>query len=204
MGFLDSWIAFKGVDSVKLLEHLGMAEGDATGWAVEVAEPFSYCDLPNGWTVIFSNNIEWASDARVRELSGFGFALGCRLNDRVDTMETVVFAVENGEELWRVSAYGEDLTSYGALPSQFAALRESWTTDREAKGEEREIHEIPVELAKSICGFRADDDQPDFTGLKALKGGPSDLARRSGCAFILPLAVAILSAGAYFLPLNRS
>jgi hypothetical protein len=195
MGLLNSWIAVQGVGKDVLREKFGLEEMGEEGFAIEVASPLSYAELPGGWLIV-CGDYEWAGVERVKALSRSGAALGVILNDKVDDLETKAFAAKDGELLWEVSAVDLELTVEGTPPPEFEPLHRKYTSPEATAEDELAIHEIPVELARMLCGFRADEDQPPFTGLRSVAGGPFESPRKSGCLGLL--LVPLLPAALYF------
>jgi len=130
------------------------------------------------WVILFSDDFDWADPERVLELSRFGLALGCQFEDKVE-MASVACAARDGAELWRVSHVNDPwdrLDVSGEPPAALAAIRGEFFRKQEEDGGEKSgvdyVHEIPLELAKSVCGYRADEDESVFMGLKLI-GAPA-------------------------------
>lgn len=177
MGWSSSWVAIQGGVETEILEHLGLVE---TGQEVQPgtrSAPFSWAELPQGWVVVFSEDFEWASSNRVLELSRFGLTVGCQFEDKV-AMTSSICAARDGVELWRVfhdneaSIYRLDVT--GEPPVALAAIRGRLFEEQEKAGGEDAgvdyVHEIPFELAQAVCGYRHDEDESNFTGLRRAGG----------------------------------
>ena len=190
MGWMCSWIAVKGVAKGELLKVLDLAE---TG---EVVEPGGRtaricCGVrPDGWVVLFSEDFDWGDEQRVLDLSRLGPTVGCQFEDKVE-MTSIACGAENGVELWRVAHRNDPiyrLDVSGNLPAEFAEIRARHFREQEEDGGEASstdfIHDVPLELAKSVCGYRADDDQE--TVFVALEGARSFLGSResSGMSFL--------------------
>lgn len=165
-------MAIKAVPLDMLRDTLGLEETAERGGSVAVAKPFSCGTLPNEWTVMFISNFGWASDRRLIELSRFGLAIGCRHINKSGVIETVALAACYGEELWRISAYGNDFAARGTLPELSPAMRQKLMTVDRSESSLEEIHSIPVEVAEVICGFRADVEHQGFVGLRPIPGSP--------------------------------
>ncbi len=101
MSWMNSWIGFKDVARDDIPQALEMESTDIA------TEPYSglagLClnEFPNGWTIVFSQDFEWASGERVRDLSRLGLVLGCQFEDKVE-MTSTACAVDRGVELWWV------------------------------------------------------------------------------------------------------
>jgi hypothetical protein len=180
MGWMCSWVAVKSAAKGDLLEALSLVE---TG---EVVEPGSgavrmSCGVrPDGWVVLFSEDFDWGDRRRVLGLSRFGPTVGCQFEDGVE-MTSIVSGAENGVELWRVAHRNDPkqlLEVSGEPPSELAAIRDRHF--REQDGGDASsfdfIHDVPLELAKSVCGYRADEDEE--TVFVALDRLGAELQRR--------------------------
>ena len=170
MGWMASWVAVKGAPKVAVLEALGLSE---TGEEVLPGARYrgiSCGELPDGWTVVFSEDFDWASRERVLELSRLGQAVGLQFEDKVE-MTAIATGAQGGAELWRVYHDNDKrrLEVSGEPPPEFAAIRDQLMQAQEDDGGEESdtdfLHDIPLETAKAACGYRADDWVPAFIGL---------------------------------------
>jgi len=170
MGLSASWVAIQHCPAAELLAHLRLVE---TGEEMfPESATFSWAEFPNQWVIVFSDDFDWGSPVRVRELSQFGFAVGCQFEDKVE-MTSVLCAARGGNELWRVfhnsvkSVYRLDVT--GEPPSELWGIRDRIFEEQDREGGEKAgvdyVHDIPLELAKAICGYRHDDDETQFKEL---------------------------------------
>jgi hypothetical protein len=164
MGLMASWVAVQGAPKAELLAALKLAE---TGEAVrpgEMREGFCLGKRSDGWLIVFSHDFDWGDPARVVELSRFGLAVGLQFEDKVEMTATAA-AARDGVETWRVHHHNDPiwrLDVTGAPPPALAEIRaHAFQEQEEEGGEEADvdfIHEIPLEIAKTACGFRADDE----------------------------------------------
>jgi len=170
MGFMSSWIAIQQCPVGELLDYLNLEETGEEVFPVNAS--FSWAAFPNQWIIVFSQSFDWGNPARTRELSRFGLAVGCQFEDRVE-MTSGLCAARDGEELWRIfhntveSVYRLDVT--GEPPNEFWSIRDRILDEQDRNGGENAgvdyIHEIPLELAQAICGYRADEDETLFKEL---------------------------------------
>ncbi|MBW8910456.1 MAG: hypothetical protein JF564_00815 [Sphingomonas sp.] len=181
MGLSSSWMGFQNVSKDQLLEQLGLTETGEEGYFEEVAKPYAYAELPGGWLILFVDDFDWADPQRVVELSEHGLVIGCQFNDK-SMMGSVVSAAEKGGALWQVShrpdyephsAYHLDVK--GDPPPALTALRDRHVRDQDEEGGEDagvdHIFEVPLELAKQVCGFRYDESEHRFKGAQPKQGG---------------------------------
>ncbi len=186
MGFSCCWIAVEA-GKQKVLDALGLAETEQTMMPGAGRPKMSCRETPAGWTIVFNESFNWATPERVSALSHLGLAVACRFEDKAE-MQSCAWAARDGVELWRVfhdsakSIFRLDVT--GDPPPQFVAIREGAVSRQVAEGGEEAsvdfIHEVPLELAHSICGFRPDECEDDeghvFTVLRESRGPPADSA----------------------------
>lgn len=160
MGFRISWLAFEGIDKGRLLEALGFRD---TGEVDEANEsPFSATQLRNGWSIIWSNDFDWAATQPIK----LGFptkrSISCQLHEGV--MYSAAHGADDGVELWSVTHDAQkslhDLSVSGNPPKEFPTIRDKLLSDQAvedaASAEVDFIFDIPIELAASITGFRHD------------------------------------------------
>jgi hypothetical protein len=170
MGFMCSWIAIRTAAKDAVLDHLGMVE---TGMPVQPAsreKPMSVHQSADGWLYIFAEDFEWADPWQVQDLSRFGLTLGVQFEDKID-MTAIVRAAENGRELWSVSHVNDpdhalDIT--GQPPAELDAIRRKYEK-MQAEEDDDDVdylQEIPLELARSLSGYRVDEDAIDFIALR--------------------------------------
>ncbi len=171
MGLMNSWIAVQGVAKADLFAEMGWEE---TGQEVDPFSgiaAFSYLEKPGGWLVIFSDDFDWASQEEILAFSQFGLTLGCQFEDKVE-MTSIVTAARDGVELWQVSHIADPifrLDVRGEPPVELAAIHEQALRDQHAAGGRDAgvdlIFEVPLDLAKAICGYRADEEESMFMAL---------------------------------------
>ena len=184
MGWMCSWVAVQGAAKSELLDALRLVE---TGEPVEPgsrSSGMSCAERPGGWLILFSEDFDWADRDRVLELSRFGLTVGCQFEDKVE-MTSVACAARNGEELWRVFHINDPiyrLDVSGDPPGEFASIRDKLFREQEEDGGEESdadfIHDIPLEVAKAVCGYRADEDESPFIGLMRIDGSADAGGRR--------------------------
>ena len=179
-----SWVAVQGAVKAEVLDALSLSE---TGRQVEPgsgAAFLSCAERPGGWLVLFSDDFDWADRDQVLEMSRFGLTIGCQFEDKVE-MTSVARAARHGEELWSISHANnpkQRLEISGEPPGEFAAIRDRLFREQEDAGGEEAgvdfVHEIPLEVARSVCGYRADEDEMLFSGLARAGGSAEDLGLR--------------------------
>lgn len=172
MGFRISWLAFESVEKAALLEALDFKD---TGEADEANEsPFSAVQLRNGWSIIWSNDFEWAATQPIKLSFPTKRIVSCQLHEGL--MYSAVHGAEDGIELWSVIHDAQqslhDLSVSGDPPEEFPAIKDGLFGEQEKEdagsAEVDFVFDIPIELAASITGFRhdlweIDGHRPDWT-----------------------------------------
>jgi hypothetical protein len=160
MGFKISWLAFEALDKATLLDALGFHD---TGVLDEANEaPFSAAQLPNGWSIIWSNDFGWIETQSVKLPFPSQRAIACQLHEGL--MFSAVHGAKDGVEMWSLSHDAQadlhDLSIFGDLPTTFVEIRDRLFAEQKAEDETRAevdfIFDIPIELAQSVTGFRHD------------------------------------------------
>jgi hypothetical protein len=169
---MDSWVAVQEADKDEVLKALDLVE---TGEDVLPGErnrgsPFSYMERDDGWIVVYGNGFEWADTDRVVSLSRLGLTLGCQFEDKVE-MASVVCAAKDGVVLWRVyhdaRLKGDKLEVSGNPPEVYAEIRDQMLREQAERTSNVDyIFEVPLELAKAVCGYRTDEEPDPFHGLR--------------------------------------
>ncbi len=169
MGFSLSWLAVKGKPAQAALAELGFRP---TGKREEVAESdLCGAELPNGWYLILSNHTETvATEATMQKLCSPGVELvTCFVEEHVNVSSASSW--REGRQIWSVvhdHQMAETPDTEGDPPSQYKAILDDLTRQqREAdeKGEDVDyLFDLPVEIARSVTGYRHDEDIPGMSG----------------------------------------
>jgi hypothetical protein len=167
MGFRISWLAVQGMSKDDLLDHFGLYD---TGTHDEANEAdLSAAELPTGWTVLWSNDPTFAKIAICAPLSRRVPVISCWVN------ETSMFSSVNwfagGDLAWFVGHDGssgpiDNLTNEGA-PEEYQPLidmhlAQQIASDAQEPGLVDYVFDIPIEIARSITGFRYDQCEFDW------------------------------------------
>ncbi len=181
MGLSISWLAVRGRPKADVLDALGLEDVGAPSGRAKL---FS-ADLPDGWLLVFAQDMDWLTPARLASASAGSEAVGCAVEEHV--MYDDARGYRDGQEAWSVVHDAEkgiyDLQVSGTPPPAFAAIRdrlerEQRSADAEAGGEAEVdlIFDIPTELAKAVCGFK--HDEPPEIAISVLK--PKGEERKGG------------------------
>lgn len=173
MGWSSSWIAIQGRPKDDILGFLKLVETGEDVYPGSRSTDFSVKEFPGDWVVLFSESFDWANPARTLELSKLGLVIACQFEDKV-AMTSTARAARDGMELWRVfhdheqSVYRLDIS--GEPPAGLAAIRDQHFRQQESDGGEDAgvdyVHDVPFELARTVCGYRHDEDDSLFLGLR--------------------------------------
>jgi hypothetical protein len=172
VGFKISWLAFDAIEKAAMLDALGFRD---TGEADEANEsPFSAVQLRNGWSIIWSNDFEWAATQPVKSSFPTKRAISCQLHEGL--MYSATHGADDGIELWSVVHDAQqslhDLSISGNPPPELLPIKDKLFLDQKSEdagsAEVDFIFDIPIELAASITGFRhdlweIDGHRPDWT-----------------------------------------
>jgi len=126
-------------------------------------------EMPNGWYLIVSNHTEQVvSDAAMRSLSSTGCELvTCFVEEHV--MVSRATGWKDGQLRWSVTHDTQKdpmhLDVQGEPPPQFAAIRDRNFAEQAAADRDVDwLFDIPVETARSVTGYRHDEDVPGLSG----------------------------------------
>lgn len=167
MGFHICWVAVRGKPKKDVYSGFRLA---ATEEIEELPEsPLVGATLLGGWTLLFANDPEELpilEPAPLRKHSIGCDLVACLVEEYSMISASVQFC--DGEELWWLaydSSKGlEDLKVRGTLPSQSGPIRDRHLQMQKAATTNVDyVFDIPIEIAKSIVGFRHDEENGDVT-----------------------------------------
>ena len=170
MGLSCAWLAVKGGNKDDILKKLNLVE---TGEDVEPGSrnpgtPMCYFEWPSGWFILVSDDYGWVDQDLVLDFSQSGLTLGYSILENVEAGFTTALAAEKGVILWRVAHNGDTakIEVSGNPPEAFIDIRDRITREQEEKDDANYLLDIPTELAKAVTGYRLDDEDIPFKGLK--------------------------------------
>ena len=186
MGFSQCYLAIIGLPPAAVLEKLALRP---TGERQDFADaPLTCVTLPSGWFLINAEGAghEIGSQETLSALSAGGEAIACSVEEHV--MESSAQLWRNGRRVWWIGHDAnkgiEHLDVQGEAPAVFEGIRADLLgKQREARGRRANvdmIFDVPVEVAKSLTGYRYDHLTPGLTGdpfevLESLRPGASTL-----------------------------
>jgi hypothetical protein len=191
MGVCLSWFAVRGSSREAVLEQLELEGAHAPYRGLP--DVFGVAELPDGWLLLVCNHdLKAAFEERFVALSHHGSAVACAIEEHVMFQEARGY--EDGAEVWRVthdpdkgqSLYHLEIT--GTPPANLDKIHRQAIAEQDEEGEDAGvdlISDVPLALAKCICGFRHDDDWPEdlrFTELRRPKAAPGQ--GRDGPGFL--------------------
>jgi hypothetical protein len=194
VGFSASWFAVQGAPREDVLRAVGL---EPSGQRDEVPDfRFCFTELPGNWLLVWYDRDLKAAFRNAADLSRHGPTVACAIEEHVMFQEARGYS--DGVEVWRVTHdpnEGESLyhlETAGAPPAQFTKIHADLKAQQDAEGGEDAgvdfICDVPLALAKSLCGFKHDEDPPEgvvFEELRRPKAGggagkPGFLARLFG------------------------
>ncbi|HEU4886189.1 MAG TPA: hypothetical protein VFT45_28375 [Longimicrobium sp.] len=169
-----------------MLEELGLSP---TGEVEEVPDsPVGCAALPTGWFLVFVNRGTLAfSDEPLPALSAGCKVVFCAVEEHV--MSSLAACYVDGQVAWQVAHDSEKgtyhLDSRGDLPAEFDEIFHAAKHEQDLAGGEKAdvdcIHDVPIDLAKAITGFRHDEKTPglDAEPFKVLEHVSATASNRS-------------------------
>lgn len=176
MGYRISWLAVPIGAKDRLLDILELTD---TGEPDEANEaPFSAATLPTGWTVLWSNDQRYAASHAGALSRVLAPVIAVEINETC--MHSTASLFDGGERRWRVHHEGDEridfLQKEGPLPPDAPAIeaqaRAAQAEEDRGAAEVDHIFEVPLEIARAICGYKHDRagfdwGEPAFTGVYA-------------------------------------
>ena len=179
MGLNLAWVGVQGGLRAAVLERLGLEEvGEASS---EMGAKYACAETPDGWLIVVATDRKFDPKAALACLPSEALCVGCEMSETV--MESTACAVRCGETLWSVvHDPAKDLTSLdveGAPPPELAEIRARLEAEQAAEGTEEVdyIFDAPLQLAASVCGYRA--GQTEGLEWVVLGPGPSTQGARA-------------------------
>lgn len=165
MGFHISWLAAKTAKAT-LLDALRLTD---TGVPDEANEaPFGVAELPGGWSVVWSNDMEWATSSHVESLTATTPVVSFLVGEGID-VSAVTYAGPDGN--WHVD-YG--MEADGELAGEWPAALAPVALAAKSP------FDVPVDLAHALTGYeysRSGYDWGDVRFTVATATGVSAVAR---------------------------
>jgi hypothetical protein len=167
MGYSLSWAALKGGSLETICSVFGLRRTDQKE---EIAESeIDAAQIPTGWCLVLFNRKE-IEERLLRELSQFGEVVYCFVEDHV--MFSTASGWRSGTSIWSVThdcnkgRFHLEVT--GTAPPAIEEIRKKLFAEQHADGGEKSdtdfVYDAPAELAKSLTGFRHDQDMPGMSG----------------------------------------
>jgi len=165
MGYSLSWLAVKGKSPQAVRDALSF---HPTGECEEIPESaISAAETPNGWYLIVANRREQVtSDFLLKRLSESDCEIvTCFVEEHV--MVSQATGWRDGKRTWLLNHDCQQglrhLEVEGDLPQSFAAIRDGLLAKQTEESCDY-IFDIPVETARSLVGYRHDQDIPGMSG----------------------------------------
>jgi hypothetical protein len=175
LGFRISWIAAQG----PIAEVLAALGADTTGATGEYFDfPLSLGELPNGWTIVWSEDETYFDPERSAEISRHLPILSCWVNETV--MHSRVIRFEDGEQIWAVWHEGDEISDhidhFGQPPEEMTALIADARVQQANDEGVDYLFDVPLTVARNICGFKHDTFFEDVSFREITPGEPAPAA----------------------------
>ena len=164
MGYSISWLAAKTDDLDRLCDIVGVTPTDASDEWLE--SEFVGSGLQGGWYLLQAQGCDhpMISTESLSKISTLGEAIACSVEEHV--MVSVAESWNRGTRRWCIDHNAQegvfDLTVSGHPPPHYEEIKLDYITQQRAEGgddaEVDLIFEIPLQLAKTICGYKHDED----------------------------------------------
>jgi len=133
--------------------------------------PFSAAETKEEWTIVWSNDIMFGGEEpKFEKLSKITPIIVCFVEEH--TMFSLAMLFRDGQAEWSISHQGDgedvyDLQKAGRLPSFAAEIEMELIAKQKTEGGRSAqvdyIFDIPLLIAKRLCGFKHDELGPTFT-----------------------------------------
>ena len=164
MGYSISWVAVKGKAPELLRQELGLSP---TGAMADYGrEPFTGRSLPSGWFLLVFNRCEhkFIKPKSLASLSTNCDLVACSAEEHVMVSTSELW--RDGQQIWRIDHDAQEsidhLSTSGALPDSYTVIQRQCAEEQEQAGGKNadvdHFFDIPLQTAKSIVGFKHDDD----------------------------------------------
>jgi hypothetical protein len=171
MGFRQTSLALRGLSWEEMLAACFLRP---TGAREDFQEsPIAATRLPSGWLLLVMDlEVEGKviADGSLAALSASGEVIQCTVNETCMISEAAGW--RHGRQEWRILHDCEKGLTHvhaeGNLPSVFAEIRTRLVEEQEAEGGDKadvdHVFDVPVEVAKSLTGYRYDEVAKSLTG----------------------------------------
>lgn len=163
MGISLTWVAVEALPADEALLRLSLVKTSKD--SVYPFKGVASHSLPNDWFLIAAHRCDHriGNAANMSELSKGCRAVACAIEEHVNFASVELW--QDRVRVWHVQHQGdednENMSYQGQLPQRF---RELLATVEPEDSENLDGHfhmDIPLILAKELCGFRHDESNPD-------------------------------------------
>ena len=159
MGYSIAWVAIRGTPLDQALIATGLS---GTSRLAEFAsKPFTGQALQNGWYLLVAKGCDSPLIASnvLAELSSNGQVVACSIEEHV--MFSSAEFWQGGQSIWKVAHSSEKgirhLSSSGSPPVSFQEVVAEANRLQEQDSEVEYFFEVPLILARELCGFKHDE-----------------------------------------------
>lgn len=185
MGFALSWLAVKGKGQEALIQELGLTP---TGDMAEYGDSlFTARNLPSDWFLLVINQCEhkFVNPKSLAILSSNCEAVACSIEEHVMVCTSQLW--RNGAQVWHIAHDAQQsidhISTSGLLPDGYSAIEREFAEQQvQAGGKKADtdyFFEIPLQMAKSIVGFKHDESGLEDESFAVFKADSSLLRTAS-------------------------
>lgn len=164
MGFHISWLAVRGKSPIAVRATLGLVVGSSRDGSRDSA--VAALDLPSGWYLVGFNSTapDEMSEELLARLSRSAEVVTCVVEE--GAMYSIASGYRDGARTWSVLHNADEgmehLEEEGDLPAAYGEIRDRLMAELEADPDPCDyIFDVPVELARSLTGYRHDAIRED-------------------------------------------
>ncbi|MFY0612717.1 MAG: hypothetical protein JXQ99_14390 [Hyphomicrobiaceae bacterium] len=164
MGYAISWLAVKTDELDRLCDIAGVAPTTKSDAWLE--SDFAGSGLQGGWHLFQARgcNHQIISADFLSKSSLLGEAIACSVEEHV--MVSIAEGWDAGTRRWRIAHNAQegmfDLSASGNLPVHYEEIKDDYFAQQNTEGGESAevdlVFDIPLEVAKRICGYKHDEE----------------------------------------------
>jgi hypothetical protein len=188
MGISLAWVGVQAMTAGDVQSTIGLTDTGLSGHYYDF--PIVGLAIPNNWYLLAAKSCDHAirSNPILSKLSARTSVIACSIEEHVMFMSAALW--RDSREIWSVQHrggdYGDtDLIVKGALPDTFDDVRARCFAAQESASATGVgvdyVADIPLELARSIVGFRHDEINPGIgdKSFRALRAEPTGLLAKA-------------------------
>jgi hypothetical protein len=174
MGFAISWLAVNGKSPGDVTREFGLTPtGEYTDYAESL---FTGRSLSSGWFILVIDvyDHDFVRPDSLGTLSANCEVIACSIEEHFNYCSSERWS--SGTRIWRIEHNAEmgldNISHSGILPDGYSAIERKWSAEQKQAGGKKAdtdyYFEIPLQIAKSIVGFKHDEPSPDDDNFQIL------------------------------------